>query len=283
MERNDTLTVGVVGLGLIGGSVARAYAAEGYTVFGADIDKTAESYATLAGITAGALTEETLPACDLLFIALYPEATISYMKENAQRIKKGAFVIDLCGVKREICEIGFPLAKENGYTFIGGHPMAGTQFSGLKYSRSSLFRGAPMVLVPPRYDDISLLDTVKKLLSPLGFGRFSVTTAEEHDRMIAFTSQLAHLVSNAYVKSPTARDHKGFSAGSYKDMTRVAWLNEKMWSELFIENKTPLLFELDSIIASLSEYRDALSLGDTERLRSLLRDGRIAKEEIDGK
>ena len=283
MEEKRTLTVGVVGLGLIGGSVARAYAAEGYTVFGADIDKTAESYATLAGITVGALTAETLPACDLLFIALYPEACLSYMKENAQRIKKGAFVIDLCGVKREICEIGFPLAKENGYTFIGGHPMAGTQFSGLKYSRSSLFHGAPMVLVPPRYDDISLLDTVKKLLSPLGFGRFSVTTAEEHDRMIAFTSQLAHLVSNAYVKSPTARDHKGFSAGSYKDMTRVAWLNEKMWSELFIENQSPLLFELDSIIASLSEYRDALSLGDTERLRSLLRDGRIAKEQIDGK
>lgn len=283
MKMKDTLTVGVVGLGLIGGSVARAYQADGYTVYGADIDKTTESYAVLAGITAGALTEETLSACDLLFIALYPEACLSYMKENAHRIKKGAYVLDLCGVKCEICDTGFRLAAENGYTFIGGHPMAGTQFSGLKYSRSSLFRGAPMVLVPPRYDDILLLDTVKEMLSPLGFGRFSVTTAEEHDRMIAFTSQLAHLVSNAYVKSPTAKDHKGFSAGSYKDMTRVAWLNEKMWSELFIENQSPLLFELDSIIASLTEYRDALSAGDTERLRSLLRDGRIAKEQIDGK
>lgn len=283
MDAKEVLTVGVVGLGLIGGSVARAYAADGHKVYGLDKDKTTESYATLAGITVGALTEEKLSECDLLFVALYPEATVSYMKQNAHRIKKGAFVVDLCGVKQEICEVGFSLAAENGYTFIGGHPMAGTQFSGIKYSRSSLFRGAPMVLVPPRYDDISLLDTAKKLLSPLGFGSFSVTTAKEHDRMIAFTSQLAHVVSNAYVKSPTAKSHKGFSAGSYKDMTRVAWLNETMWSELFIENKEPLLYELDSIIKSLSEYRDALSAGDTERLRSLLRDGRIAKEQIDGK
>lgn len=283
MDAKEVLTVGVVGLGLIGGSVARAYAADGHTVYGLDKDKTTESYATLAGITVGALTEESLSECDLVFIALYPEATVSYMKQNAHRIKKGAFVVDLCGVKQEICEVGFSLAAENGYTFIGGHPMAGTQFSGIKYSRSSLFRGAPMVLVPPRYDDISLLDTAKKLLSPLGFGSFSVTTAKEHDRMIAFTSQLAHVVSNAYVKSPTAKSHKGFSAGSYKDMTRVAWLNETMWSELFIENKEPLLYELDSIIKSLSEYRDALSADDTEGLRSLLRDGRIAKEQIDGK
>ena len=283
METKKAMTVGVVGLGLIGGSVARAYAAEGHRVYGGDIDKTTESYAILAGITVGALTEKTLPECDLVFIALYPAATEAYMKENAHRIKRGAYVFDLCGVKRGICSLGFRLASENGYTFIGGHPMAGTQFSGIKYSRSSLFRGAPMVLVPPCYDDITLLHTAKELLSPLGFGSFSVTTAEEHDRMIAFTSQLAHLVSNAYVKSPTARNHKGFSAGSYKDMTRVAWLNERMWSELFTENREPLLFELDSIISALSEYREALSGGDTARLCSLLRDGRVAKEEIDGK
>lgn len=139
-----------------------------------------------------------------------------------------------------------------------------------------------MVLVPPVFDDISFLDRIKKLLSPAGFGRFSVITAEAHDRTIAFTSQLAHLVSNAYVKSPTARSHKGFSAGSYKDMTRVAWLNEQMWTELFLENREPLLFELDQILSSLQEYRDALSQGDEETLRTLLKDGRIAKEEIDG-
>ena len=160
--------------------------------------------------------------------------------------------------------------------------MAGTQYSGIKYAKASLFRGAPMVLVPPIFDDITFLDRIQKLLSPAGFGRFSVTTADAHDRMIAFTSQLAHLVSNAYVKTPTARGHKGFSAGSYKDMTRVAWLNEQMWTELFLENKEPLLYELDQIISSLQEYRAALSEENRDTLCGLLRDGRIAKEEIDG-
>ena len=146
-----------------------------------------------------------------------------------------------------------------------------------------MFHGAPMVIVPPKFDDIALFDKIKKLLEPVGFGKFSFTTAEEHDRMIAFTSQLAHVVSNAYVKSPTAKNHKGFSAGSYKDMTRVAWLNENMWAELFLENKEPLLFELDGIISALAAYRNALETEDNEKMVSLLRDGRIAKEEIDGR
>ena len=145
-----------------------------------------------------------------------------------------------------------------------------------------MFKGAPMVIVPPRFDDIALFDKIKRMLSPAGFGKYSFTTAEEHDKMIAFTSQLAHVVSNAYVKSPTAKNHKGFSAGSYKDMTRVAWLNENMWTELFFENKEPLLFEIDGIINSLTEYKDALESGDREKMREILREGRIAKENIDG-
>ena len=280
MKTKDTLTVGVVGLGLIGGSVARAYQADGYTVYGADIDKTTESYATLAGITVGALTEESLSECDLVFIALYPEATVSYMKQNARRVKKGAFVFDLCGVKHEICEVGFSLAAENGYTFIGGHPMAGTQFSGLKYSRSTLFRGAPMVLVPPRYDDISLLDTAKKLLSPLGFGSFSVTTATEHDRMIAFTSQLAHVVSNAYVKSPQVQNCDGFTGGSFQDMTRIAGVDEQVWTPLYAYNRENVLGELEGLIAQLSIYRDALKDCNDEKLSNALKDGRKIRETI---
>ena len=139
-----------------------------------------------------------------------------------------------------------------------------------------------MVLVPKNLDDIAFMDRVKKMLTPAGFGKFSFTTAKKHDKMIAFTSQLAHVVSNAYVKSPTAREHNGFSAGSYKDMTRVAWLNETMWTELFFENKEPLLYEIDSIIASLTEYKEALENDDKDRMREILREGRIAKEEIDG-
>lgn len=277
------MNVGVVGLGLIGGSMARAYKQADHTVYAFDLDVRTMGYAMLANIIDGALTDKELPAIELLFIALYPAASEEYLKQNAQLIPTNCTVIDLCGTKRRICDTGFELAKQYGFTFIGGHPMAGTQYSGIKYSRSNLFKGAPMVIVPPVYDDILLLEHIKKLLAPAGFGSISVTTAAEHDKMIAFTSQLAHVVSNAYVKSETAKAHGGFSAGSYKDMTRVAWLNEKMWTELFMENDDYLSHELELIINSLTEYREAIDSKDSARLQELLRDGRIAKEQVDGK
>ncbi len=276
------MTVGVCGLGLIGGSMARAYSESGHRVLGFDIDKATEGYAFLDGIIAGELNEDTVGECELIFVALYPERTVEYMNRIAPFISKDAFLMDLCGTKTHVCAAGFRLARKYGFTFVGGHPMAGKQYSGIKYARASLFKGAPMVIVPPAYDDMALIDKIKKLLAPAGFGKLSVTTPEAHDKMIAFTSQLAHIVSNAYVKSPTAEGHKGFSAGSYKDLTRVAWLNENMWTELFLENKEPLLFELDRIIGALCEYRDAIAENDAEDLRGLLRDGREAKERIDG-
>ena len=276
------MTVGICGLGLIGGSMARAYAESGNRVLGYDADEATLGYASLAGMISDTLTEENINTCQLVLVALYPEATIEYMKKIAPSVSKDTVVIDLCGTKKQVCEVGFKLAEAYGFTFVGGHPMAGKQYSGIKYSKANLFHGAPMVIVPPRYDDIAFLDSIKTLLKPAGFGKISVTTAEAHDKTIAFTSQLAHVVSNAYVKSPTAEGHKGFSAGSYKDLTRVAWLNENMWTELFLENKEPLLFELDHIINSLTEYRDALADDDREGLRGLLRDGRLAKEKIDG-
>ena len=276
------MKVGICGLGLIGASMAKAYKRGEHTVFGFDINTASLGYADLSGIIDGELNEKTIPECDLIFIALYPKAAAEYLESISPLVSKSTVVIDLCGTKKTICECGFSLAEKYGYTFVGGHPMAGTQYSGIKYSKENLFRGAPMVLVPPVFDDIAFLDKIKKLLAPADFGKISVTTAERHDELIAFTSQLAHIVSNAYVKSPTAQNHKGFSAGSYKDMTRVAWLNEYMWSELFLENQEPLLFEIDSIIASLSEYRDAIASDDSEKLTALLRDGRLAKEKIDG-
>ena len=276
------MTVGIAGLGLIGGSAARAYKSAGHTVLGADTDKGTLGYAQLSGIIDGELTRESIGSCDVIFVALYPQAAEKYLEENAHLIKKSALVLDLCGTKRGICKTGFRLAREYGFTFVGAHPMAGTQFSGIKYSRKDLFRGAPMVIVPPVFDDISFLENVKNILAPMGFGNISVTTAEKHDEMIAFTSQLAHIVSNAYIKSETAKNHGGFSAGSYKDMTRVAWLNENMWTELFTENSDNLIKELDFIISSLGEYKSALENNDSDTLCKLLRDGRLMKEQIDG-
>ena len=281
------MKIGIVGLGLIGGSLARAYRvyaienSKDIQIYASNRSRSILDFAIMSGVVDAPLDENTIPECDIIFIGLYPEATVEYMEKNAHLFGKNTIVMDLCGTKAKVCESGFALAKKHGFTFVGGHPMAGTQFSGYKNSKADMFRGAPMVIVPPTFDDIDLISRVKELLLPAGFGRFSYVDAEKHDRLIAFTSQLAHVVSNAYVKSPTAREHLGFSAGSYRDMTRVAWLNEKMWTELFFENRDPLMFEIDTIINSLKEYRDALEDGDREKMMTLLRDGRIAKEEID--
>lgn len=276
------MRVGIVGLGLIGGSMARAYSKAGHEVYAYNRTKSMLEFAMLSGVVDRELNEETLPKCDLLLLSLYPRACIEYLEKVGPMLSKDCLVLDCGGVKREICEGCFPIAERYGFTFVGGHPMAGTHHSGFKYSRSNMFQGAPMVIVPPVFDDIDLLDRVKKAMEPCGFGSFSVTTAEEHDRMIAFTSQMPHIVSNAFIKSPTAGSHKGFSAGSYKDLTRVAWLNPEMWAELFLENRENLIFELDHLLGDLSDYRNALERGDRDTLTALLEEGKRRKEEVDG-
>jgi len=273
------MTAGIVGLGLIGGSLAKAYKAAGHKVLAFDIDETMLGYAKISGVVDEILTDENLKECDVVLIALTPKCAMEYLTKA--NFPKGQLVIDCCGTKKEICDLGFKLAEEKGFVFIGGHPMAGKQFSGFKNSKAELFKGAIMALVPPRYDDIELFDRAKAALSPAGFGRYTIWSAENHDHIIAFTSQLAHIVSNAYMKSPTAKEHKGLSAGSYKDLTRVAYLNAPMWTELFMENRENVLFELDTIISSLSSYRDAIRKGDEETLAALLEEGSRLKEEVD--
>ena len=277
------MTVGIVGLGLIGGSFAKAYHAAGHTVLAFDTDRSTYDFAVLSGTVNGPLTDETLSTCDLILIAVIPSAAVGYLKQHAAHIGPKPVVIDCCGTKRVVCTACFPLAEQFGFTYLGGHPMAGTHNSGFKYATATMFHNAPMVLVPANHNDIELLSRVKELLAPAGFSRFSVTTAEQHDEMIAFTSQMAHLVSNAYIKSPTAGMHKGFSAGSYKDLTRVAWMNAPMWSELFLENSDFMLRELDCLVENLLQYRAALAAGDGETLTALLEDGKRRKEEIDGR
>ena len=276
------MKVGILGLGLIGGSLARAYSNAGHQVYVCNRNKDMLAFAQLAGAVHGPLTQENIGECDLILLAIYPDGSASWLEKNAQFVSPDALVIDCCGIKREICSRCFPLAKQYGFTFVGGHPMAGSQFSGFKYSRADLFENAPMVLVPPKFDDIDLLDRCKRALAPCNFGSFSVTTAEEHDKLIAFTSQMPHILSNAFIKSPTAGSHKGFSAGSYKDLTRVAWLNPQMWAELFLENKDNTLFELDTYIKNLTAYRDALASDDLQTLTALLDEGKRRKEEVDG-
>ena len=276
------MNVGILGLGLIGGSLARAYAKCGHTVYAAEKDEAIFGFSCLAGVVSGRLDEHTIPYCDLILPAIYTGGSVKWLEANAKYISRSALVIDCCGIKQEICQCGFALAETYGFTFIGGHPMAGSHYSGFKYSRSNLFQGAPMVLVPPKFDDPMMLERAKEALQPCKFGSFSVTTAQEHDKMIAFTSQMPHIVSNAYIKSPTAQVHKGFSAGSYKDLTRVAWLNPQMWAELFLANKENILEELTIYINSLTEYKKAIEAEDEDTLIRILDEGRKRKEEVDG-
>ena len=277
-------TVGILGLGLIGGSFARAYARAGWRVLAYDVSDDVMDVARVETVS-GVLEAETAATCELIVLAAYPGACRDWLVARADDLGPHPVVIDTAGVKQRVCDAAFPLARDHGFSFCGAHPMAGTQFSGFAHARADLFRGAPMVLVPPEdltdSERLDLLDRVHGLLAPCGFGSFSVTTPAEHDRVIAFTSQLCHVVSNAYVKSPTAQVHAGFSAGSYKDLTRVAHLNPGMWAELMMDDAGPLGYELDQIIGALTAYREALAAGDRDRLRELLAEGDRIKRALD--
>lgn len=276
------MNIGVVGLGLIGGSIAKsAKKNTNFKVYGYDINEAVVKKAVQEKSIDGELTEKRLATCDYIFIPLYPEAVVEYVEKNASVFKEGAVVIDCAGVKRSVCDKCFKIAENFNFVFVGGHPMAGTQYSGFENSKDTMFYNAPFVLTPKENEDILILANAREIIMQLGFGRVSVMTPQKHDKLIAFTSQLAHVVSNAFVKSPSAIERKGISAGSYKDLTRVAYLNENMWTELFLDNKDNLIFELDNIINELKKYSDAMKNDDPETLRQLLKEGREAKERAD--
>ena len=271
------MIVGIVGLGLIGGSFAKAFSKAGHTVYACDIDASVVHFAMLEGTVNRELTAETLRECDLLLLCVYVEDAIQYLEANQSRISPDTLVLDSCGTKRRIMEYAPEIARRNGFLFVGGHPMAGKQYSGYKYASEDLFRGAPMILVPPSPDDIRLLSRAREALSPAGFAKYSATTAEEHDRIIAYTSQLAHIVSSAYVKRPGSAECKPFSAGSFRDMTRVAEMNGDMWTDLFMENRDNLITEIEELTLHLNEYRDALVAADAETVRALILEGTMRK------
>ncbi len=268
------MKIAIIGLGLIGGSIAKAIKDNtDHTVYGADIQQSVVLRAKLIDAIDDELDDNKLSECDLVIIALYPEDTVKFISDKASIIRKGSVVIDCGGVKRCICDPANRLAEENGFTFIGGHPMAGVERSGFESSFGMLFNNASMILAPSPEIDIDTLHRVKEFFLSIGFGSITIVTPEKHDRVIAYTSQLAHVLSSSYIKSPTATEHHGMSAGSFKDMTRVATLNPKMWSELFIENKDNLVGEIDTLISHLQEYRDAINDGDSKKISALLEDG----------
>ena len=277
------MKIGIVGLGLIGGSMAKSIKHRtSHTVWGSDLDTETMMMARMCGAIDAPLTEETLPQCDLILIAIRPAAAIAWVAQHADKIPKSAILVDLCGVKRVVVEGIAPIAEAHGFAYIGGHPMAGKERGGFTAASDDLYVGASMILTPDKRTDMQLLETLKAFFLDIGFANLTFSDPEEHDRIIAFTSQLAHITSSAYVKSPEAQRRRGFSAGSFKDMTRVARLDENMWTELFLDDADYLTKELDVLILHLREYSDALKARDAERLCALLQDGREKKATAGG-
>ena len=272
------MNIGIVGLGLIGGSMAKSTKTRtAHTVWGIDLDQETMMMARMCGAIDAPLTEENLPLCDLILVAIRPGAAIEWVRQNRERIAPTAILVDLCGVKRTVVEAITPIAEERGFAYIGGHPMAGREIGGFTSATDSLYVGASMILTPDKRTDMLLLETLKHFFLDIGFATLTCSDPEEHDRIIAFTSQLAHIVSSAYVKSPEAQRRRGFSAGSFADMTRVARLDEDMWTELFLDDADYLTRELDILSQNLTDYSDALKANNADHLRALLKEGRERK------
>ena len=273
------MKIAIVGLGLIGGSLAKAIKKNTqYMCYGLDIDKQAVKSAIEQEAIDSEITAEKLGICDIVIISLHPVQTIDFMLKNKDNFKKGGIVIDTCGVKGAIVDaVEKPLA-DAGVEFLGCHPMAGREFSGFSYSVDNLFEKASFIITKTDSTKQQVLDKVTKFAYDCGFAKVVVSDTKEHDEIIAYTSQLAHIVSSSYVKSPSLMSQAGFSAGSFKDLTRVAKLNEDMWTPLFMMNKDALVSEIDHIIEHLQEYRDAIGSGDRESLHELLKKGRELKE-----
>ncbi|MBR4554036.1 MAG: prephenate dehydrogenase [Ruminococcus sp.] len=273
------MKIAIVGLGLIGGSLAKAIRRNTeHSVYALDTDRETIAAALAQEVIDGEIQADDLGRFDLVILGLYPETTVSFCLDNLENFKKDGIVIDTCGIKTSVVERVEGPMKKAGVRFVGCHPMAGREFSGFGYAVDNLFEKASFIITPTDETAMSAVREVSQFAYDIGFAKCVISSPEEHDRVIAFTSQLAHIVSSAYVKSPSLMDQAGFSAGSFRDLTRVAKLNEDMWTSLFMLNRGPLLDEINHIIDRLSEYREALENEDSEKLHELLREGRILKE-----
>lgn len=280
LERPCGLKIVIVGLGLIGGSIAKAIKLNtDHAVFGIDTDEESLLDACSCGAIDGKASPEELRTADMVYLCVYPETALRFAEEYGPQLKENCVLTDACGIKREICA-GMERLKGTGrYVFVAGHPMAGKEHSGFSASDAGIFVGASYLIAPCGAPEWAV-ERVAALARQMGFGRVVMTTPEQHDRVIAFTSQVPHVLACSYVMSPRCREHKGFSAGSYRDVSRVANINDVLWSRLFLDNRDALTEELDELLKNLGLFREAVSNGDEERLRELLRTAaRIKREE----
>ena len=269
----------VVGLGLIGGSLCKALKKYTYhTVAGCDINRDIEN-AALRDVALDEVFDGNYEGYDLIVISLFPEGTERFFAENASKIEKNTLITDVCGIKGDFSQRMKNIAERNGLRYVGIHPMAGKEFGGYYNSTADLFVKANFIIAPFTDSQQSDIDLLNGLAKEVGAGKIVITSPENHDKMIAYTSQLAHIVSSAYVKSPELGLECGFSGGSFQDMTRIATMNEKMWTDLFMQNREHLQYELDTLIDNLKKYSEALKNGDADGMRALIAEGRELKEE----
>lgn len=261
----------VVGLGLIGGSIAKSlkYTTD-HVVLGMDVDQETLLDACSCGAIDGIADVEDLHTADLVYLCVYPETALDFARKWGPQLKEGCILTDTCGIKQEICSGMEALQGTGSYVFVAGHPMAGKELSGFSASDAGIFLGASYLLAPCGAPDWAV-EKVAELARKMGFGQVVMTTPEQHDRVIAFTSQVPHVLACSYVMSPRCREHKGFSAGSYRDVSRVANINDVLWSRLFLDNRDALTSELDELLKNLSLFRKAVADEDEESLRTLLR------------
>lgn len=274
------MKIAVIGLGIIGGSFCKAIKKHtAHTVIGINRTHSVAEQAKNDGSIDVIGTVESLGEADIIFLCMYPQACVDFIKENGKFIKKGALVTDSSGIKSAICPQLYELSQEFGFVFVGSHPMAGKEKNGYGVSEAELYKGASFIITPCGADE-KYVNTLADLALSIGFGKIKITTPEEHDRMIAFTSQLPHVLACSYVLSPCCPNHNGFSAGSYRDVSRVANINSKLWSELFLENREPLITELDILIENITRIKDAIKDNDRETLADLLEQGHKIKQAL---
>ncbi len=276
-------TIVIAGMGLMGGSLALALQkASPVKVVGLDSNPEVLMQALKRHAIDEVCTAGNLASADLVVLALAPRAAVEVLKELAPQLKKGTIVTDLCGVKRYIMQECLPICEEYGLHFIGAHPMAGKEKNGFSQADAALFNGASFIITPHDNTPDHVMDVMHALAKAIGCTRLTVTTPEEHDRMIAFTSQLPHVLAGCYVQSPCSARHEGFSAGSYRDVSRVATVDENLWCELFAENSDLLGNELEQLIGRLEEFRKAIVNKDEAHMSRMIKEGRLCKLRADG-
>lgn len=274
------MNVLICGLGLIGASLAKTLKKNtDHTVLGWNRTPSVTEKALRDGvIDRSGNIEDLMAEADITFVNFYPDAIVPFILEHKDCFKRDSIVTDSCGIKTKICR-EMEQQKLNFY-FIGAHPMAGREVSGYDNSLDNLFDNASFICTPKEGTPRVKTDALVGLAQQMGFARTVVTTPEHHDEMIAFTSQIAHVLACSYVLSPLAPGHAGYSAGSYRDVSRVARINAEMWTQLFLDNKEPLVREIDDLVSNLMRFKYNIVNGDGDALTALMKEGNRIKEEI---